>query len=1268
LGLFLGLLLALLALAVPAAAAPDDPLPAATGGGTLPDAATPADTVLPAGPSAPVDVAVDPAAGGPIPPATRRVLYLPFSLREGWLYTVDPVRFSHPHGLYDAPFRLELTTRPPAALIRYTVDGSPPGPAHGEIYVEPILIEGTTIVRAAAFRAGHVPAPVTTTSFLFPADVLGQSNAGAVARGWPAEWGVFPSGPHAGRLVPADYGLRSRIVAQYGSRLPQALRSLPSLSLVMRSEDLFDPLTGIYANTMMKGADWERPVSAELIRSDGEEGFQVDAGIRIAGGVSRQPDSMPKHSFRLVFRSRYGAKSLDYPLFPGSPVRRFESLRLRGGQADTFAFFAHKAQYVHDEWARVTQADMGWPTARGRFVHLYINGLYWGLYDLTEELTAPFAAAHVGGDPDDWDVIKDGDLVDGQWGVAVEDGRIDDFNAMVGLARSHPRPDPSDRRLYDDMAARLNIPQAIDYTLIQIFAANWDWPNKNWVAAHNRRLQDGFQLFLWDVEHSTALRDDPARGMCISPVDPRTGQCGYKADTAGVQDLHGWLKHFPEYRLQFADRVQRHAFNTGNGLGGNRPRLGALTPDATRRRYEDLAHEIEQAVIGESARWGFARPPIVNEQINGQVWQVYRRRFPQDGPQTQAHWLLERDRLLAEHFPQRTRIVVQQLCDQRLYPWIAAPEVASEDASPRLVMRPGSQGCADRVPGSTIFYTLDGSDPRQPWSGDPAVPWSGEPAPSARRYLGPVKLTGFAHLRTRAAVQVDGQWRWSALVETDFGVPRLAVTEIMYHPPEGSELEFVELQSLEETPVDVSGIRISGAITYTAPAESTLLPGQRLVLVSDPTAFGPRHPGVRVDGVFTGKLDNAGETMAIRGADGQRWLEVSYQPDGFWPRSPDGWGYSLVLVSPFGDVTDPENWRASSEPGGSPGSADPATLLPPVVINEILANSSPPLEDAIELHNLGSYPADVGGWYLSDNPDTPQKYRIPDGTIIPPDGTQVLYEADFNAGSDPFALSALGETVLLSSADGRGALTGYMRGVDCPIAQDGVSLGRYRTSVGLAFVALATRTFGADDPETVEMFRQGRGAPNAGPLVGPVVLSELMVNPAQGGSEFIELQNITDRAVPLHDPQNPKLAWRFSTGVTYTFGAGTLIPPGGRMVIAGSDPDNFRQAAAVPAEVPVVGPFEGKLKNEGEVVTLAKPSLAGFDEPADIPVDAVGYDDQTPWPALANGQGPSLERRDVSTYGDDPVNWLALHPGGTPGRPNTRAIRAYLPLLWVADP
>src|SRR5262249_52768818 len=159
----------------------------------------------------------------------------------------------------------------------------------------------------------------------------------------------------------------------------------------------------------------------------------------------------------------------------------------------------------------------------------------------------------------------------------------------------------------------------------------------------------------------------------------------------------------------------------------------------------------------------------------------------------------------------------------------------------------------------------------------------------------------------------------------------LLISELMYHPPgttniDGDEFEFIELKNVASTNLELSGLHFTNGITYTFPVGSFIAPGKFVVLVSNPAAFTNRYPAVHVDGVYTGRLSNGGENLALVHATAAPVCSAAYGTQTPWPTSPDGTGFSLVPVNPnFNpDPANPVSWRASSRIGGSPGADDPS--------------------------------------------------------------------------------------------------------------------------------------------------------------------------------------------------------------------------------------------------------------------------------------------------------------------------------------------------------
>jgi len=178
---------------------------------------------------------------------------------------------------------------------------------------------------------------------------------------------------------------------------------------------------------------------------------------------------------------------------------------------------------------------------------------------------------------------------------------------------------------------------------------------------------------------------------------------------------------------------------------------------------------------------------------------------------------------------------------------------------------------------------------------------------------------------------------------------------------------------------------------------------------------------------------------------------------------------------------------------------------------------------------------------------------------------------------------------------------------------------------------------------------QTRAAPNALPLVGPVVVSEIMYHPTNQAIEFVELYNISGETVDLFDPEHPTNTWRLSEGLRYAFPEGVALPAYTSLVVCATSPAAFRLAYGLDAGVAVYGPFEGALANEGDDVELHRPGKPDLDGLPWILVDRVAYNDKAPWPVEADGAGASLQRVMAAEYGNDPYNWMAGTLNGSPG-------------------
>ena len=499
----------------------------------------------------------------------------------------------------------------------------------------------------------------------------------------------------------------------------------------------------------------------------------------------------------------------------------------------------------------------------------------------------------------------------------------------------------------------------------------------------------------------------------------------------------------------------------------------------------------------------------------------------------------------------------------------------------------------------------------------------------------------------------------------------LRVTEVMYNPPsqagpyDAQEFEFVELKNISTNlALALAGVHFTNGIdfTFTGSAVTSLGPQQTVLIVKNASAFAFRYGAgfTNIAGQFTGSLDNGGERLQLLDASNEEIHDFTYNNS--WYPLTDGLGFSLVVVDELAqpDAWDSKyNWRASGTVNGNPGAGDPGSpTLAPILVNELLPRPGLAALDAVELFNPTSNDVGVGGWFLTDDFFTPKKYRIPDGTTNLAGGYLVFTEADFNPGGLGFSFSSQGEEVYLFSGDAAGNLTGYYHGYSFGAAETNVTFGRYVNSTG--------------DEDFTAQLAPTLGTNNAGPLVGPVVLNEIMYNPAalttnDPPAAYLELLNITATNVPLYSVAQPTNTWHLRNAVDFDFPTNVTLLPGRTLVVVGFDPATnatalaaFRSRYGVATNAPIYGPWQGGLPNDEGVIELKKPDLATTNSVPYIMVERVHYHDSAPWPAQADGSGATLFRRHATEYANEPTNWIAALPS-----PGTNPPASQAPVITV---
>lgn len=1069
-----------------------------------------------------------------------------------WTNIVAKPELVTPAGFYSGILVCQLSCETPGAALRFTLDGTEPTLTNGYAY-NPTGFSRTvsSCVRARAFLAGCIPSETATRTFIINAPTAMRSLPVVSLTGDPRD-SIFKSN-----------GVTSVIGGYWRTSDPDKGVWFPQT---------FDD----YSLAKLRGWPFERPATVEFLYPVSNAHYKADCGLRVAGSNYQRPryklqalsstwystSSAEKPQFNLYFRSQYGPEPFEIPLTDGLGADRYESLRLRGGHNDI------SNPFILDEFARRLMYDTGQVSSRGILANLFVNGIYRCYYNPCERYTPDFFREMYGG-TNDWDIMNHGGL---------DEGDTVAWDEMLKLAKT-VNGGFTTLANYQSILTRLDATEYIDYLLVNMYGATWDWPNNNWYAARERSAAGRWRFHVWDAEGFMSNSGGKTNGYDTIGRDLLNGSYTNKH---GICILYSRLRFSPEFRLLFADRAHRHCFNGG-----------ALT--ATNALAELCALK--------------ARLDPTMQYVRGTSVNVAN----------QTNWIAQRPAYMMAHLRQ-----------YGLWP----------NTGPPLFAHPGgsvTNGFAFELSNTNasgqVYYAFDGADPRAPGGGV-----------AGSLYAAPVVLDRSRHVKARVWTGAE----WSPVTEATYisDLPALVITEIMYHPDGTAPAEFIELYNAGSHALDLSNVSFTRGVTFhfAGSAVTTLNPGEYVLVVQNLAAFASRYStnGLRIAGSYNGQLSDKEEGIELSHAYFGALQSFDYTDD--WYRLTDGGGFSLTIRDPALHRTlwsEKAGWRPSSVYGGSPGTADPNVVPPPgaIVINEALTHSdASPDGDWIELHNTSTGVVHIGGWYLSDNPDMPYRYRIPDNTWLPAGGFVVYNASNHFAASgttNDFGLSEYGESIVLSSGlDASNRPTGYRTTQDFGAMERERTIGRYvRSDGGADFVAQRADT---------------RNDVNAGPLIGPLVVSEVLYRPPSNGVEFIEFYNCSASPVALWDPEDPQRSWRLDDAVTYVFPTGAVIAPFSTFVVAATNPAVFRTRYGLATDFPVFGPVTGLLDNAGDRIQLAKPLEAELTNFPFMVAEEVHYDNDIPWPVLP-ADGWSIERVRLAGYGNDAYNWRPGAFGGAPG-------------------
>ncbi|MBK8562718.1 MAG: CotH kinase family protein [Saprospiraceae bacterium] len=713
-------------------------------------------------------------------------------------------------GFYNGNIEVALTT-PAQAQIRFTLDGSEPD-ANSTLYDTPLGLSQNTTLRARAFALGHLPSPVTTHTYIF-----------------------------------------------------DETHAMPVVALSFRPEDFFDPATGIYPNY---GQDWGRPVQVEFFEEDGRLAFSQAATAEVHGTGSSQ---FSQKSLKIKALANNGDGYFQHTIFPDQPFDEYKNLLLRNAGQDwnvtmlRDGFVASLAADLSDLDGILAKPKLHLQAFRPGVA--YLNGQYWGIHNLQEQMKADYVAQHFNLNENEFDLIENDAEV-----VAGDMERWEDF---VNFLNNHSF---FNEEHYKQLQIRLDLPHFMDYTAFNIIADNADWPGNNLRRWRERNGNDARWRFLsFDFDLSFGLLKIEGINLLFNTGDASANSLARALDASSNNWPNPWWTTLP-LRKAMESPDFRHGF-----INRSADFLNVLfAPERVANRMDEFEAMYAPEIQRHFDRWSQGWNPWSDNLL-------IMRRFG-----------AERPAFVRQHF-------------------VDFFDEITGTASVSLSAEPANGG-------GIHISTIDLPPSKLPWSGTyfkgVEIPISAAPAPG---YV--FQKWSDAMLGTDASksLMLSEDISLTAIFEKgSTATDAIVINEINYHSPDGGD--WVELFNPNDHDVDISGWVLvdEGGGYFNLPDNTVLEAGGYLVLAESMDEFSTFYPqvgnalGSFGEGGHGFKLNNGGELISLKNANLLLIDSVRYDDESPWSSDADGTGLSLQLSDWQLDNTLPESWMVQLPTPGQP--------------------------------------------------------------------------------------------------------------------------------------------------------------------------------------------------------------------------------------------------------------------------------------------------------------------------------------------------------------
>lgn len=410
--------------------------------------------------------------------------------------------FSHAPGQYTTAFDLniyfEADQNTEGVSIFYTTDGSDPTPQNF-LFSSPIQI---------ASREGQ-PNYYSTSAFQTVADIYQYDPVGEVFKVNTIRARAFKNSKPASKIYTKTYMVH-----------PEFNRyQLPMLSIVTDPDNLFDGEKGIYVvgdnyaanptsdhimNCFQRGREWERTAHFEFF-IDGDTITQ-NGGLRMHGGGSRRN---PQKSLRLYARTEYDKDSrFDHQFFPDKEIDSFKRLVLRAQESSNVS-------YMTDELASNLCKNVNVGRMATRPIVVFIDGEFWGIYNIRERIDKHFLKDNFGADPDNLTILSNSPYTGG----CCEEGNAQEYIAFLDTLKVSDMTTPE---MYAYVNQKMDVEQYANYLVTEMWAANYDWPENNVRFWKENNDTARWRWILFDLDFGLRFFDRPSISNYVNMSTPNT--------------------------------------------------------------------------------------------------------------------------------------------------------------------------------------------------------------------------------------------------------------------------------------------------------------------------------------------------------------------------------------------------------------------------------------------------------------------------------------------------------------------------------------------------------------------------------------------------------------------------------------------------------------------------------------------------------------------------------------------------------------------------